>query len=189
MQKFNNFYFHSVRFNFDILEDILKSGYILSREKCNSPKNTLNFNGNKWISICEYYEPYYWVDYSIYKSAYQLLVVNGISLVLDNKLEAIKTIFMTSDELYPGLIKEENPIRYSDCIDEYQVRDSISKDHFLALTYPYLYMLDKDKVKAQCEYDKVRYLLDKFHYELPLIDSSYDVFDGELDKLEKKLKK
>ena len=189
MQKFNNFYFHSVRFNFDILEDILKSGYILSREKCNSQKNTLNFNGNKWISICEYYEPYYFSDDSIFKSAYQLLVVNGISIVLKDNLEATKTIFMTSDELYPGVIKEENPIRYSDCIDEYQVRDSISKDHFLAVTYPYLYMLDKDKKQAKSEYDKVRCLLDEFDYQLPIIDSSSSVFEQELTKLEKRLVK
>lgn len=187
MTKYNNFYFHSVRFNFDILENILKSGYILSREKCNSSKNTLNFNGNKWISICKYYEPYYSLDNSIFKSAYQLLVVNGIAIVLQDKFNATKTLFMTFDELYPGLIKEDSLIRYSDCIDEYQVRNSISKDYFLAVTYPYLYMLDKDKLKAKDEFDKIKFLIDKYNYELPIIDSSYQVIDDELDKLEKSL--
>ena len=94
---------------------------------------------------------------------------------------------MSYDELYPGVIKEENPIRYSDCIDEYQVRDSISKDHFLAIMYPYLNIFEKDKDKARREYDKIRYHLDNLEYNIPILDSSHTIINKELAKLEKKL--
>ena len=190
-QKYQQFYFHSVRFKFETLEEILKKGYILSREKAHVKSVNPTFNGEKWISICKYYDPYYDpnnYDYTYLPfCAYQFLVVNGIAIILDNNIQATKTIFMSYDELYPGVIKEENPIRYSDCIDEYQVRDSISKDHFLAIMYPYLNIFEKDKDKARREYDKIRYHLDNLEYNIPILDSSHTIINKELAKLEKKL--
>lgn len=190
-QKYQQFYFHSVRFKFETLYEILKNGYILSREKAQVKSVNPTFNGEKWISICKYYDPYYDpnnYDYTYLPfCSYQLLVVNGISIVLDNNIQATKTIFMSYDELYPGVIKEENPIRYSDCIDEYQVRDSISKEHFLAVMYPYLNIFEKDKEKARSEYDKIKYYLDKLQYNIPILDSSHTIINKELAKLEKKL--
>lgn len=190
-QKYQQFYFHSVRFKLETLEEILKNGYILSREKAHIKSDNPTFNGEKWISICKYYDPYYDPDNYDYTylpfCAFQFLVVNGISIVLDDKIKATKTIFMSYDELYPGVIKEENPIRYSDCIDEYQVRDSISKDHFLAIMYPYLIIYEKDKDKARSEYNKIRYYLDKLEYNIPILDSSHTIINKELAKLEKKL--
>ena len=190
-QKYQQFYFHSVRFKFETLEEILKKGYILSREKAHVKSVNPTFNGEKWISICKYYDPYYDPNNYDYTSlpfcAYQFLVVNGIAIILDNNIQATKTIFMSYDELYPGVIKEENPIRYSDCIDEYQVRDSISKDHFLAIMYPYLNIFEKDKDKARREYDKIRYHLDNLEYNIPILDSSHTIINKELAKLEKKL--
>jgi len=190
-QKHQQFYFHSVRFRIETLEEILKNGYILSKERAGIKDNKLTFNGEKWISICKYYDPYYDpnnYDYTYLPfCAYQFLVVNGIAIILDNNLQATKTVFMPYDELYPGLIKEENSIRYSDCIDEYQVRDSISKDHFLAIMYPYLNIFEKDKDKARREYDKIRHHLDKLEYNIPILDSSHTIINKELAKLEKKL--
>ena len=187
-QKYQQFYFHSVRFKLETLEEILKKGYILSREKAHVKSNNPTFNGEKWISICKYYDPNNY-DYTYFPfCAYQFLVVNGISIVLDDKIKATKTILMPYDELYPGVIKEDNPIRYSDCIDEYQVKDSISKEHFLAVMYPYLNIFEKDKEKARSEYDKIRYWLDKFQYNLPIIDSSIGVIDNNLANLEKNVK-
>ena len=190
-QKYQQFYFHSVRFKFETLEEILKKGYILSREKAHVKSVNPTFNGEKWISICKYYDPYYDpnnYDYTYLPfCAYQFLVVNGIAIILDNNIQATKTIFMSYDELYPGVINEENPIRYSDCIDEYQVRDSISKDHFLAIMYPYLNIFEKDKDKARREYDKIRYHLDNLEYNIPILDSSHTIINKELAKLEKKL--
>lgn len=190
-QKYQQFYFHSVRFKFETLEEILKKGYILSREKACVKSINPTFNGEKWISICKYYDPYYDpnnYDYTYLPfCAYQFLVVNGISIVLDNNLQATKTVFMPYDELYPGVIREENPIRYSDCIDEYQVRDSISKEHFIAIMYPYLNIFEKDKDKARREYNKIRYCLDKLEYNIPILDSSHTIINKELAKLEKKL--
>ena len=185
-QKHQQFYFHSVRFKFETLEEILKSGYILSREKSGLISKSPTFNGEKWISICKYYDPYYDYGYCP-NNAFCFLVLNGLSIVLDNNLEATKTFYMSFDELYPGVIKEENPVRYSECVDEYQVRDSISREHFIALAYPYLYMLDNDKTLAKLQYDQIRYLLDMFHYDLPIVDSSSSVFDKELSDLEKRL--
>jgi len=191
-QKYQQFYFHSVRLNLETLYEILRNGYILSKEKAELKKDNLTFNGEKWISICKYYDPYYDpnnYEYTYFPfCAYQFLVVNGISIVLDNRIEATKTVFMPYDELYPGVIKEENLIRYSDCIDEYQVRDSISKEHFLAVMYPYLGISLKDKEKARCEYDKIRYWLNNFQYDLPIIDSSREVIDNNLANLEMNIK-
>ena len=190
-QQHQQFYFHSVRFNFETLEEILKKGYILSKEQAGIKDDKLTFNGKKWISICKYYDPYY--DPNNYEytylpfCAYQFLVVNGIAVVLDNKIQATKTVFMPYDELYPGVIKEDNPIRYSDCVDEYQVRDCISREHFLAIMYPYLNISEKDSDKARSEYNKIRYYLDKLEYNIPILDSSQSMINKELDKLEKKL--
>ena len=187
MQKHQRFYFHSVRFRFETLEKILDSGYILSRENSNFFLNNVTFNGNKWISVCKYYDPYYSsYDYDL-RSAYQTLVIDGISLVLDDSLPAIKTRFMSYDNLYSGVIKDDDDVRYSDCIDEYQVKDSISKDHFVAVAYPYLHRLSKDAKKTQKEFDYIHYLLSKYHHDLPIIDSSHCIIEEELSKLEKRL--
>lgn len=186
MDKYNNFYFHSVRFSFDVLENILKCGYILSREKAKSNRNYVSFNGNKWISICKYYNNPYFSDYDQY-SAYQTLIINDISIVLDDKIEAIKTLYMPYDCLYEGVISEDNLIRYSDLIDEFQVRDSISRDHFLALMYPFMKSYDVNKEVAQGDYWKIRGMLEKYNYNIPIIDSSDEVIEKSLDDLEKRL--
>ena len=188
MQKYQNFYFHSVRFNFEILESILKNGYILSREKAGIKESNVTFNGQKWISICKYFEYYPWLDEELFRSAFQNLVVDGLAIVLNGDIKATKTLFTSYDDLYSGLIKENNLIRYSDCVDEYQIRDSISKEHFLAILYPLLLKSQIDKEKACLEYQQIKTMLIKYNYKLPILDSSFSMIDSELNKLEKNLK-
>ena len=184
--KYSNFYFHSVRFDFDILEKILESGYILSREKAKSNRKYISFNGNKWISICKYYNNPYIADYDQY-SAYQTLIINDISIVLNDKIEAVKTLYMPYDSLHAGLIDDDSVVRYSDLIDEFQVRDSISRDNFLALMYPYEIGAKSNLLKAREDYLRIKVMLEKYNYDIPILDSSNDVIEKSLDKLGKML--
>lgn len=182
MEKFNNFYFHSVRFNLKTLEKILRDGAILSREMAKLELDYDGYNGNKWISICKYYqEEYDCVDYSL-DSAYQTLVIDGISLVIDGDINAIKTRYMPYDALYYPGFSDDSDVRYSCCIDEYQVKNRISREHFKAILYPIEKLgMDVNQLKF------IRDLLCKYRYNIPIIDSSSAVIERNLDKLEKKI--
>ena len=180
-------YFHSIRKNTKTLESILSSGAILSREKAKVIRNYEGFNGHKWISLCKYSKQI--IDDEEYRFAYPQLIVNGLFIVISEQVNAIKTLFMSYDELYDGLISDDSDIRYSDCLDEYQVKDMISKEFFIAVGYPYRKTFAINHELANYEREIIDYLLRDFHIDIPIIDSSEEIIDTELGHLQKVLKR
>ena len=192
-KKFNQFYFHSVRNDLKILEFILMSNAVLSREKsCKYKKTNMGFNGNKWISVCKYNNGFY-EDSNLYDNyvryAFPVLVRNKISIVLDDKIDACKTSYMSYDEFYCEKIDDDSNIRFSDCLDEYQVKDSIPIEHFVAITFPFEYDLKYNSEMVMSNKLRLQLLLSRYNLNVPIIDSSDDVFESDLVELEKRLVK
>ena len=91
------------------------------------------------------------------------------------------TDFIPYDELYNEIsrkiISDDNPSRYSDCIDEVQTRHAIPTDKFVAIGYPFA---SKDEKSAKKEVGMIRDKLDSKGLSIPILNSSkYDFADDE----------
>lgn len=184
-------FFHSVKFNFDYLIEILDSGYVFARYKSPHKNSDVSFCGNKFISLCKYQDGIdidtidYYEDGHILHSGFNNYITNHIGLVFKS-IPVLPTIYMPYTELY------ENPddssiIRYSDIGDEYQAYEEISLNDLVAILYPKLFMENYNKVTCNKDYCYlVKYLKEK-HYSVPIIDSSKEVILEEVKRLHKSL--
>ena len=118
----------------ELLESILSSGYLLSRRNL-GVNSSYGFNGMDYISLCDMS-----MQESSY-SAYNMYIKNGLSLLFDKSIKVIEPTFLYIDNMLPnfsdimksyGLEKE----RYSDLMDEVQVKDSLSLDYLKAISLP-----------------------------------------------------
>lgn len=184
-------YFHSVRFNFNYLIDILNSGYILSRDNVHHANSKESFSGNNYISLIKYQEGineiYYQEDGVIKVCGFNVYVVNHAGLILHN-INPLPTLFMSYNELYKTA-NDDSLIRFSELGDEFQIRDSISLDKMIALFYPITLMRQNDIEKYDEELKMLSKALKDNNYYMPIIDSTGYLIDNELDKFYKTLKK
>lgn len=184
-----SFYFHSIRLNPEILEQIFQKGAIMPRNQLNTPTTRkVGFNGTSWISLCKYISP----DYFFWegeRSAYHRLVKHSISIVLDDSIRAVKTHFcnynLLTKEQYQHFILDTNEERFSDCIDEYQTKDPIDVSHFIAISYPITEMENMLPTKAKDDLIYLKQLLETYHRNLPILDATTDEFEKTLVKMKK----
>lgn len=178
------YFYHRVKnLNINTLFKIIDSGYIMSRNMIDTTLNDCDnvFNGNKWISLSQkvLIPP---VHYFEFRSAYDEIIVGSLCIVIDSDLENITyTDFIPYDELHSEISKkilsDDNPTRYSDCIDEVQTRFVIPTDKFVAIGYP---LASKDKKTAKKEVDMIRDKLDSKNLFIPILNSNkYDFADDE----------
>ena len=155
--------------DFTKLEDILKNGYLLSRRKLGLSEEEALFNGMDYISLCDLEKKH------PKNSAYNLYIKRGLSLLFDKKIEVVEPDYIYVDYNTIGSIDMMHYYgikgRYSDLIDEVQVKDEVSLNYLrgimLSLSRMQYYYTD-EYIE---EYLKVvSYLLDKYHLDIPIIN-------------------
>lgn len=178
------YFYHRVKnLNIDTLFKIVDSGYIMPRVMINTTfcDHGNVFNGNEWISLSQkvLIPPVHYFDF---RSSYDEIIVGSLCIVIDGDLDNITyTDFIPYDELYNEIsreiISDDNPARYSDCIDEVQTRHAIPTDKFVAIGYPFT---SKDEKSAKKEVGMIREKLDSKGLSIPILNSSkYDFADDE----------
>lgn len=198
--ELNNFYLHAINCNdgkdFDEkstlvkLEEILKSGYILSRRKRGDlDPNKGGWNGFDYISLCDYAKkdaaPY--ENNSFYKeyTAYDSYIMTSLSLIIDKRwVRAITPTLMPSiifdwnsmqEMRYIGIHCKE---RYTDLPDEVQVKNQITLNRLEGITVPLSYMVN-EKRKRVFSVEEIKYFLNKTKELLKRYEREVPIYDLE----------
>jgi hypothetical protein len=172
-----NYYAHTITrfYRYDIniskLEQILASGYLLSRRKLGLEDEYVAFNGMDYISLCDLSVLHN--DYS----AYNIYTRNGLSLLFDKSISVIKPIII--EERIKSILEFSSKmneigrgkIRYSDLHDEVQVKDELSLCYLRGVSVS----LDKIVELHDIEYAKkylesIKRKLIEYNYDIPIYD-------------------
>lgn len=188
-KEFDSLYFHSIRMDLETFERIIRSGHLLSLNRLGLPnRDYASYNGREWISLCKYCDM---DDETLHefgmRSAYNRLVVNNLSLVFTNLKRAKSTYYKPYGELRFHPVSDDDETRYSDCFDEYQVRDHVSLKHLVGILYPIASTKASDPITYKRELEIIKGILESYHYNVPVLDSSWGEIEHSLRKLEKTL--
>ena len=116
------------------LEDILSSGYLLSRRYLNLNKEDSLFNGMDYISLCDLSKRH--DDYS----SYYLYTTRGLSLLFDKNIDVIIPNYIILNDRHLSTIQKMHELglkgRYSDLRDEVQVKDKLSLEYLKGASIP-----------------------------------------------------
>lgn len=174
------YYAHTIQISnfrikdFDNLEKILKSGYLLSRRKLRKKgdKNISNsafsmlFNGMDYISLCDLAKNH---DGN---SAYNMYTRRGLSLLIDRDIPIITpTLLPPGEYSYFDLKLFLGKERFSDLVDEVQVRDSISLSHLQGMCVSlsvFKSFYNDDYIENYLRYLEI--LLSDYNYNVPIYD-------------------
>lgn len=173
-----DYYAHTIRIsNFrmrdlDNIEKILKSGYLLSRRKLrqNGDRSietsvfSMLFNGMDYISLCDLKMNH---DGN---SAYNVYTKRGLSLLLDHSLPVIRpTILEPNSYNYFDVKLFLGKKRFTDLIDEVQVKDSISLNYLKGLCLSmtaFSFFYNEDYINNYL--DDLCQLLKDYDYDVPI---------------------
>ena len=184
----NEYYAHTIKIsNFDVkdfvnLEEIFQTGYLLSRRRQRKSGNksiknsilTALFNGMDYISLCDlkmnHDNP----------SSYNMYTKKGLSLLFDRSIPVIiPTVVSEYDYNYFNMQTSCGKDRYTDLIDEVQVKDKIALSHLKGLCLPLSVISSFHDMDYITDYIKcLNVLLAKYHYDVPI----YNLDDGEIIK-------
>ena len=163
------------------LEDILKNGALLSRRKLGLSEEDALFNGMDYISLCDLGE-----EHDLY-SAYNIYTMRGLSLLFDRDIKVIKPIYVklsrnslfAQEEMHDYGIKG----RYSDLMDEVQVKDELSLEYLRAISLSLKrieFLHDKEYLKIYLS--RIQEALNYYKYHVPIINLDDE---QEIDKIYK----
>lgn len=185
----DEYYAHTIRISnfkirdFDNLEKILQTGYLLSRKKQRAigyksiDNNVLTalFNGMNYISLCDLKMNH---DGN---SAYDMYTKRGLSLLLDRDIPVIiPQVIDQNDYNYFNIQSFLGNKRYTNLIDEVQVKGSISLEHLKGMCLSLSVFSSFYKHDYQEDYLKyLNLLLEKYHYNVPI----YNLDDKEIIKI------
>ena len=182
----NNYYAHTIRLsNFNIidfhkLENIFKTRYLLSRNQLrllgdtsiSTSESTSLYNGMDFISLCDLN-----MLHNNY-SAFSEYTMKGLSLLIDHNIDVIRPELIDQSIYLNFTTRELDMInnRYTDFIDEVQVKDSISLDflrgYCLSLS-TFLSHHEKDYLEYYLSY--LNRLIKRYNYDIPV----YNLDNGE----------
>lgn len=162
------------------LKYILESKAILSKNMQNK-KDSYGFNGLDYISLCDYDKRQ--LLHPIVKdyNAYYLYIIASLSIMFPkDKLQVI----IPEQVNFIGIDNQEkmeelgfsNKKRYSDLLDEVQVKDEIPLSLMSGITLPISYMIKplfSEKLTIDMvinKIEKTRKLLNKYGYDVPFYD-------------------
>lgn len=173
---------YSSKKTLEILEQILKSGAILSSrlsgQRCNN-----NFSGCDYISLCDYERKNRGKGFKkTYNAFYQYAVFDPSIMFPKGEFEIIEpTILPKMIVFYSSAMSVMKELgmseeRYTDLEDEVQVRDKIDINKmcgFTMPTYEFLRRFKSVEHDAKVTYQEVlkyKELLDKYGFQVPFYD-------------------
>lgn len=183
-------YMHAVSnnsFDFDeqlsVLFDVLDTGRLLSLRKqgIDEPRG---YAGVDYISLCDYEKRnMHPLGHERYNSYYQYIRY-GISLAFDKKgIEVINpTIVKMYDDIMMNYYKmmeyAKKEGRYSDYVDEVQVKDELSLDNLVYLTFPTETFIDNSCItKKSDQFYELKKRVNEIKKYLRYYDQSVSVYD------------
>lgn len=137
-------------YNFDDalskLRLILRSKYLLSRRNLGITDNTSLFNGLDYISLCDYEKRTIEnSDRQMYNAYYAYIMYSMALMFPKDNIDAINPIYinkaLAGNRLFEYLMHKcgnSKNQRFSDYPDEVQVKNKISLDNLIGVTYPIL---------------------------------------------------
>ena len=181
----NNYLYHGVKWwNYDLLVEIIKSGYIMPRcmlpKEANQDTNNI-FNGTKYISLTEK------VRLDGERSSYEEVIYGNPCFVLKRDyIDLIHPKFiekeMMTPEDYRKILFSDADERFSYYGDEVQTKDKISlKSNLVAIGLP-VYDLDAtfDNEGKLRLFGSIKEALLGHDIDVPIVNSSlYDFADDE----------
>ena len=146
-----------------LLNKILKSGYLYSRNQLGISTKRVGFNGVDYISLCDYSlrnsEPYNNMERYKGYTAYNSCIEDSISLILKKgEYKVVKPIltyphvFGYEDVLSVDVMGRSNE-RYSDFPDEVQVKDKLDLINLIGIFLPISYNLKKNRLMIDNLYE------------------------------------
>lgn len=123
----------------DKVINILENGELSSATRMGESKR-IGFNENDYISVCVNLGDDVYENYP--NNAFNKYIVNHFCFVIDGSVDAIKTEFIPDAKEMSGFdlnnLRRFNPDkRFSDIVDEYQIRDYVPLDKVIAIGIPY----------------------------------------------------
>lgn len=190
-----NFYLHGINATnngiyidtydtYMILCKILKCRALLSSRLQKSISNE-GFNGIDFVSLCDYDKRDLINEKSSDFNAFNTYIRYSLSIMLSkDNIDAIEPIIIDVPSLRTakdyihmkklGLLKGDT--RYSDMPDEVQVRDKVSLDNMIGLTYPVHLVRNNGESlyrkidRILCDLDTMNYALSEYGYNVPIYD-------------------
>ena len=163
--KLNSYYLHAIdcqnglpfdgKHSLKVLKEILSSGELKSRRlRGITDESHSGWNGLDYISLCDYRrrnnQPFENDQNLKNYTAYETYIKESLSFILKkNKITAIKTelvepiIFDWDSHYTMYRLGNSTEGRYSDLLDEVQVRDRIPFDRIIGMTIPVEYMISE----------------------------------------------
>lgn len=136
----SKYYYHGVD-DLSTMLSIIKSQEIKSKRLLGDDVE-YGFNGLDYISVCnklpkEEYKKYYMNTYENY-------IKHNFCFIISDEIETIKTEFLditlhALKEIHEHVVAHPD-IRYSDMIDEYQIKDSIPFKYIIGIGLPMKYI-------------------------------------------------
>ena len=167
-----------------LLYKILKCHALLSSRLQKSISND-GFNGVDYISLCDYSKRDIFNGESGDFNAFSTYIRYSLSIMFPkDKFDVIEPTIIEAPTLRTakdyvkmkklGLLKGDH--RYSDMPDEVQVRDKVSLDHMIGLTYPIHLVRHngesyiKKIERIMCDLDTMNFALSENGYDVPIYD-------------------
>ncbi len=186
--------YHGIRdYNIKRLINIIKTGYILPKKELHGEykverNNELNLNGEKWISLCQkslFDESFDWIS----PSSFESFIYKNYCIVFENNIEGLTyTTHMIYDFYGPKAIqelaKDDFKNRVSTYSDEVQTKVKIPMNKSIALGVP-KDVLELKGIDVKSQLKLIKEALNKFEYDIPIINSSYYDFADDEDKIKK----
>ncbi len=190
-----NFIYHGIKnYNINLLEKILKSGYIKPRcelEELITDHNNI-FNGTDYISLSQKSRYTGYSPEGHVRVSYEEFIFNQVCLVLKpNNINLIIPTLIDLDYLsrdeWNNIKFKNGEKRYTYFEDEVQTKENINlKNNLVAIGLPleYLrYSYSNDQIKLMC--DRLHTIMQIQGYDVPILDSSKFSFADDYDRISK----
>lgn len=182
ISKFDNYMLS----DFEILENILKSGYLLSRRNLGLSEKDALFNGMDYLSLTDLEKS----DGN--HSSFEMYTKKGLSLLFSKNINVIipKHIHLNSRDINIG--KQMHTFgkkgRFSDLCDEVQVKDKLSLEYLqgLCLSMERIQLFHSNNYINYYLYT-IYYMLNEYGYKASIINLDTEL-EMDTDKVKKYIK-
>ena len=177
---------------------IFNDGYVLSKRNQGKTFSD-NFSGLDYISLCDYEKRNMYPQDNKYYNSYYSYIRHGISLAFPkDKIDIIKPNYYSleynfdSPDVYMKIFGD-NKDRYSDFIDEVQVKDKLNLDNLEYITFPtktylekiYYYSKNKKYDLLLEKINEIKDILNQYKYDISVydIDTKTNMNENSIKKL------
>lgn len=187
----SKYYYHGIRNISDVntVLEIFKSGGIKSKRMQNRSYK-IGFNGVDYVSVCNKVSGEEYKNFS--NNAFKKYIINRFCFIIDDTITAVRPKFIGDAINWNRiqlikLITSDSNIRFTDMIDEWQIKDEIPLSYIIGIGIPvkeinnFLSLHQENAIKRN-----IRKIIDAIieyaiNLNLDIVDSSNDSFIEEYE--------